>query len=150
MKTRILDKLIDQARRVRDDAAGAAASAVREVDQAQRTFDLLRSYLDEHLQRVQVDKPILPALLPVREGFTRKLDQALVEQTRQRDGLQQAADARRLELVDRQRRLLAYETLLERRAAKLQKTLHRADQRNTDELAMQILRNAGGRSSRDS
>jgi flagellar FliJ protein len=150
MKATVLDKLVEQARRVRDDAAGAAAAAVREVDQAQRTFDLLTGYLSEHLQRAPFDKSVSPALLPVREGFTRKLDLAITEQTRQRDGLRQTADARQLELVERQRRLLAYETLMERRAAARQKTQHRADQRNTDELAAQVTRARKGAVRRDS
>jgi flagellar FliJ protein len=140
MNSQVLHRLIEQARRVRDDAAGAAAAADQQLEQAQRTLDLLSGYLSDHLQRAPTDKGIVPALLPVRESFTRKLDLAIAEQSRQRDGLREVARARRMELVERQRRLLAYETLLERRTAARLRTQQRSEQRQTDELAARTAR----------
>ncbi len=140
MKRSALQRLIEQARRVRDDAATRAASADREVDRAQHTLDALSSYLRDHLQRARASAATDASLLRVREGFTRKLDLAIGEQTRQRDGLREAAERGRAELVARQRRLLAFEAVQARREAIRRHTLQRADQRRTDEIAAQFVR----------
>lgn len=143
MKRRTLQQLIEQARRVRDDAALRVAGAHRDADGAQRTLETLSTYLDEHLlgaaRRVQVD----PAVLRLRERFTRKLDVAIDEQTRVRDALHDAMDRRREELVGRQRKLLAFETLQARRDSARSRRRERAEQRATDELAAQALTRSG-------
>lgn len=143
MKRRTLQQLIEQARRVRDDAALRVAGAHRDADGAQRTLETLSTYLDEHLlgaaRRVQVD----PAVLRLRERFTRKLDVAIDEQTRVRDALHDAMDRRREELVGRQRKLLAFETLQARRDSARTRQRERAEQRDTDELAAQALTRSG-------
>lgn len=138
MKRTPLHHLTEQARRVRDDAAGATASAHRAADRAQQTLDLLSGYLSEHLQRGLTNDAITPALLHVREHFSRKLGQAIDEQAQQRDGLRQAAAHRQQQLIECQRRLLAFETLIERRNAIRQRALQRADQRHTDEIAARL------------
>ncbi len=140
MRRNPLQRLIEQARRVRDDAATRTASADREVDRAQRTLDTLSSYLSEHLQRGRAPAATDAPLLRVREGFTRKLDLAIDEQTRQRDGLREAAERGRAELIERQRRLLAFEAVHARREAAQLRLLQRADQRRTDEIAAQLSR----------
>lgn len=140
MKGRTLRQLIEQAQRVRDDAAVNVAGARRSVGEAQRTLDLLSSHLRDSLQRGAAATSIEPAILPIRAEFVRKLDTAIGEQTRQRDGLEQAAGRRHGELVDSQRRLLAFETLHARRELARAKTAQRADQRHTDEMAAQTRR----------
>ncbi len=144
MRRSPLQRLIEQARRVRDDAATRAASADRESAQAQKTLDMLSTYLHEHLRRGRA--PTTDAsLLSVREGFTRKLDLAIGEQTRQRDGLREAAEHGRAELIARQRRLLAFEVVQARRETVQQRALQRADQRRTDEIAAQLVRRRAGK-----
>lgn len=140
MNSRTLRQLIEQAQRVRDDAAVNVAGARRAVGEAQHTLDLLSSHLHESLQRSANATSIAPAMLPIRADFVRKLGTAIGEQTRQRDGLEQAAGRRHGELVDSQRRLLAFETLHARREKTRAKTVQRADQRHTDEMAAQIRR----------
>jgi flagellar export protein FliJ len=144
VKRNALQRLIEQARRVRDDAATRAASADREVDKAQRTLDMLSTYLREHLQRGRAPAATDAPLLRTREGFTRKLDVAIGEQTRQRDGLRDAAERDRAELIERQRRLLAFEAVQARREALQRRMLQRADQRRTDEIAAQVVRRRPG------
>ncbi len=77
-------------------------------------------------------------VLRLREGFTRKLDVAIVEQTRARDGLQDAIARRREELIGRQRQLLAFETLQARRDSAHARKRVRVDQRQTDEIAAHV------------
>ena len=69
---------------------------------------------------------------------------AIGEQTRQRDGLRDAAERDRAELIERQRRLLAFEAVQARREALQRLMLRRADQRRTDEIAAQIARRRPG------
>lgn len=139
MKRSPLQRLIEHARRQRDDAAAHAASAQHDVAQAQHTLDTLSSYLHEHLGRVRTLALTDPPLLRIREGFTRKLGVAIDEQTRQRDGLRDSAEREHAELRERQRRLLAFETVQARRESIRRVRLHRADQRHTDEIAAQLL-----------
>lgn len=138
MKDRALYQLIEQARRVRDDAAQHAADASRDVGRAQHTLDTLSEYLREHFHRSRARDQVELPLLGIRERFTRKLDLAIDEQTRQRDDLQETAAQRHEQLIARQRRLLAFEALLARREAAQQAKRARAEQRNTDEIAAQI------------
>lgn len=145
MKKRALQQLIDQARRVRDGAAVRVAGAARDVEQAQQTLDMLSSYLNDHVARAAATTVIDAQLLDIRERFTRKLDDAIGEQTRTRDGMQTKAEQERIELVERQRRLLALEALRARREARQARLRERADQRQMDEIAAQALmrRNRG-------
>ncbi len=140
MNSRALQQLIEQAQRVRDDAAVSVAGARRAVSEAQQTLDLLSSYLHDNLQRSAATMVIEPALLPIRAAFIRKLDTAVGEQTRQRDGLEQTAGRRHQELIDTQRRLLAFETLRARGESARAIAAQRADQRHTDEMAAQTRR----------
>lgn len=139
MRKRALQQLIDQARRVRDGAAVRVAGAARNVEQAQQTLDMLSSYLNDHVARTAATTVIDAQLLGIRERFTRKLDDAIGEQARARDGMQAKAEQERGELVERQRRLLALEALRARRDARLARARERADQRQMDEIAAQTL-----------
>jgi flagellar export protein FliJ len=137
MNRRSLQQLIEQAQRVRDDAAVRVAGARSQVGEAQRTLDLLASCLSDHLQRTALAASIEAPVLRIRAEFIRKLDTAVGEQTRQRDAMEQAARRRREELIDTQRRLLAFKTLHARRESARALTAQRADQRHTDEIAAQ-------------
>jgi len=144
-RARALQMLGEQARRARDDAAGAAAGARRKAESAQQTLEMLQNYLGEHLRRGRATSAFDPALLRVRDRFTSKLDAAIGEQSLERERLEHAAEAQRGELIARQQRLLAFEALAARRAAARLAAQQRADQRKTDELAAQAARrNASG------
>jgi len=135
MKRRTLGVLIEQAQRMRDDAAQRVAGAHRAVDAAQRTLDTLSNYRDEQAQGAHGRSAFAPPLLRVRERFARKLDGAIVEQTQVRNALQDAIAHRRDELVERQQRLLAFRTLQTRRDALEARRQQRLAQRETDEIA---------------
>lgn len=135
MKRRALHTLIEQAQRVRDDAALRVAGAHREVEAAQRTLDTLSSYRDEQARAATQRVEIGPALLRVRERFVRRLEGAIDEQTRVRNGLQDAIEQHRAELIERQQRLLAFRTLQARRDAADVRRRERLAQRETDEIA---------------
>ena len=135
MKRRALNTLIEQAKRVRDDAALRVAGAHREAEAAQHTLDPLSSYRDEQMRNAAQRTETPVALLRVRERFARKLDDAIDEQTRVRDRMQDAIERRRAELVERQQRLLAFRTLQARREALEARRLARIAQRETDEIA---------------
>lgn len=137
MNNRALQQLIEHARRVRDDAAANSAGAHREAAQAQKTLEMLSAYMREHLDRAPASTHV--SMLHVREHFTRKLDTAIDEQARARDDLQEAAEQRRIELIERQRRLIAFEALQGRREARLQQKRAVREQRATDESAMQAV-----------
>ncbi|HEY0878399.1 MAG TPA: flagellar FliJ family protein [Zeimonas sp.] len=135
MKRRALNTLIEQAQRVRDDAALRVAGAHREAEAAQRTLDTLSSYRDEQMRNAAQRTETGVALLLVRERFSRKLDGAIDEQTRVRNGMQDAIERHRAELVERQQRLLAFRTLQARREALDARRRERIAQRETDEIA---------------
>lgn len=140
MKRRTLQQVIEQARRVRDDAAVRVAGASRAADQAQSTLETLSSYRNEHVQTAFRRPQFVPTVLRLHERFTRKLDQAIGEQTRVRDATYVAIDRRRAELIDRQQRLLAFETLQARRDSAQQRRRKLAEQRHDDEIAAQTFR----------
>jgi len=135
MKRRTLGVLIEQAQRMRDDAAQRVAGAHRAVDAAQHTLDTLSNYRDEQTQGAHGRGALAAPLLRVREHFARKLDGAIVEQTQVRNALQDAIAHRRDELVERQQRLLAFRTLQTRREALEARRQQRLAQRETDEIA---------------
>ncbi|MBN9426750.1 MAG: flagellar export protein FliJ [Burkholderiales bacterium] len=141
MKQRTLQKLIEQARRVRDDAAVRMAGANRDAEQAQQTLNVLCGYLNQHLSpdKANDQTPTDSPTLQVRERFTQRLNLAIDEQTRQRDNLHEVTEQRRSELIDRQKRLLAFETLHARRESAQQSREQRRDQKRTDEMAAQAL-----------
>ncbi len=140
MKRKALQQLIEHARRGRDDAALRVAGAHREADGAQRTLDTLTQYRSEQLRNAVARASVDPTVLRLRSRFTQKLDGAIDEQTHVRNALQDAVDHRRDELVGRQRRLLAFQTLQARRDAASSRRRERAEQRDTDEHAAQAFR----------
>jgi flagellar FliJ protein len=146
MKRTPLEHLTERARQARDDAAGTAAGAHRAVDDARRTLELLTNYLDDHLQRGRSPAPTGIAQLRVREHFTRKLDQAIDAQERQRSELQKIAELKQHQLAERQRRLLAFETLAERREVIKRLARERREQRHTDEIAARVRRHRSSES----
>ena len=76
-----------------------------------------------------------PVLVHQFGAFTRRLDAAIVEQERAATRLEQIAQHRQRELIERQRRLRSLEALVERRVAQQAAAEQRADQKRTDEFA---------------
>ncbi len=145
MKRNALLQLIELARRARDDAAQQVAGAHHEVTRARNTLDTLATYREEQWRAAAQRSRTDPTLLRIRDVFGRKLDGAIAEQTIACDTLHEALDRQRLALNDRQRRLLAWETVRARRDAVDAERQRRAEQRATDDHAAQVMqrRNRG-------
>ena len=75
---------------------------------------MLTNYLGEHLQRARTGTAIAPALLRLREGFTRKLDLAIGEQSEKRDELDRRAELHRQQLLEHSSVLSRARALVER------------------------------------
>lgn len=147
MAKHTLQQLIELARRARDDAAQRVAGAHREVDRARETLDTLQAYRDEQWRSAAQRSQIDPALLRIRDGFGQKLNGAISDQNATCDTLHAALGQQRNALIEEQRRLLAWETVQARRNAAQAHRQRRADQRDTDEHAAQVMqrRRTGGR-----
>jgi flagellar FliJ protein len=145
-----LDLLIDLQRLERDRAAGVAAQARRESDTADSTLRMLRGYRSDYDSRSPKSAPrsFTSTAVRVHEAFTSKLDQAIGEQHHLAGRLADLARERDGELAERQRRLKALETLLERRAAAARHKRAKLEQGQTDEFATQSYLRARRRDSR--
>lgn len=135
MKRRALATLIEQAQRVRDDAALRVAGAHRSVDAAQHTLDTLSTYHNEQIRNAAQRRQVVPSVLRICEHFSRRLESAIDEQTRVRNTLRDAVERNRGELIERQQRLLAFRTLQARREAVDTRRRERRTQHETDEIA---------------
>ena len=122
MDPRLLERLIEHARRRRDEAAGVAAQAERAARQAGRTMETLQAYRRDYeakaptVRRAAFD----PGLLPRHEAFVGRLDIAVADQSRQLERAREEADAQRGHLLEAERRAKAFETLQTRRRAALE------------------------------
>lgn len=150
MKRRALRSLIEQAERVRDDAALRVAGAHRDADAAQRTLDTLATYRDEQLRGAARRSEVDATMLQLRERFARRLDAAIDEQTAARNALRDATERRRSELIERQQRLIAFRTLQARRHAADTLRHERLAQRETDEIAARAATRGAARRDRES
>jgi flagellar protein FliJ len=140
IRQQLLTLLIEQSRRHRDEAAGVNAQATRQSRQAQDTLTMLQGYRRDYDQKAPKARltPIDPALLPRHEHFVARLDLALGEQQDQTNRLEYQALQRRAELVDREKRLRAFELLQARQQAARLRRAEKRDQSATDEMAMQL------------
>jgi len=141
MDPRLLERLIEHARRRRDEAAGVAAQAERAARQAGRTMETLQAYRRDYeakaptVRRAAFD----PGLLPRHEAFVGRLDIAVADQSRQLERAREEADAQRGHLLEAERRAKAFETLQTRRRAALARRAQRREQFDTDELAARLV-----------
>lgn len=139
MTKNALLQLIELARRARDDAAQQVAGAHHEVTRARTTLDTLATYREEQWRAAAQRSHIDPALLRIRDVFGQKLDGAIADQSATCSTLHEALERQRLTLNDRQRQLLAWETVQARRDAADAERQRRAEQRITDEHAAQLV-----------
>ena len=101
---------------------------------------MLQGYRRDYDQKAPKARlvPFDPALLPRHEHFVARLDAALGEQHDQTTRLENQAQQRRVELVDKEKRLRAFELLQARQDAARLRRAEKRDQSATDELAMQL------------
>lgn len=139
---RVLTTLIEGARLARDRQSVAVRTAVGMAEQARHTLDRLDQYRGECLAR----SPAVAGGMPDREmlldyqRFVGRLDQAIGLQGHEHQVREGHLEAAQLKLLDHQRRLMALETLVKRRAAAKAVKAARQDQRDTDEFAARAVR----------
>lgn len=140
MDPRVLKVLIEQALERRDDAATVAARARRDRDAAAATLRTLTDYREESLTRgpVREGAPVGVAQLRAAVQFDARLVAAIHQQYRQHVQRRDESVARDADLLERQRRLKALQTLEERRERQATKVAARREQRVLDEYATNL------------
>jgi flagellar export protein FliJ len=140
MDPRLLTLLIDTARGHRDDAAGRAADARRQRDAAAETLRTLTDYREQSLTRAPVRSGTAVAVTQVRSAthFDARLVLAIHQQYRTHAERSREVETQDAELRERQRRLMALQTLETRRAQQAGRRAARLEQHALDEFANQL------------
>lgn len=134
-----LKTLLEIATRERDQAAAALAQAEQQLRAQQHQWDQLQTYHADYARRAPAHggraAPI--EALRTHTAFMGRLDQALAHQQRVLHAAEGEAQLRRQTLLQRETRLASVRKLMQRRADTAALAADRADQRRTDEAAMQ-------------
>jgi flagellar export protein FliJ len=137
MDPKVLRLLIDRATGQRDDAAVQAAEARRAHDGAAATLRTLTDYRDESLTRGPVRPGVVVGVAQLTSAtrFDARLVAAIHQQYREAAERRETARLRDQELLERQRRLKALQTLEQRTEQQAQKLAARREQLAIDEFA---------------
>lgn len=137
---RTLALLTELAQKRRDESARRAAQGHREVAAAQAKLDALDGFRREYLGRspMRSAQAVDPGILRTFTHFMGRLDSAVEEQTRQRDGSAQRAARLDEELMRHERSLGALRKLGERREAALRRASDKREQKLNDEIAARL------------
>lgn len=140
----VLPHLIEAARNARDRQAAQLRQAQGAVQQAQATLQRLAQFRADYLARSAAatlgttDGPALQRY----QRFLARLDEATVMQQRELQAREQRVQREQQALVGQQQKLLAYETLVRRRAQERERRVQRREQRESDEFAARAFRRA--------
>lgn len=134
-----LKTLLDIATRERDQAAAALAQAEQQLRAQQQQWEQLQGYQADYARRSPAlgGKAAPIEVLRCHQAFMGRLDQALAHQQRVLQAADGEAQRCRHALLQRETRLASIRKLAERRAGSAAQAAERADQRRTDEAAMQ-------------
>lgn len=140
----VLPQLIERAQAARDRLAFEARQTAQALQQSLATLERLRTFRADYLARSPATSgaAVSPQALADWQRFLARLDDAIRMQSQECEHRQQLHDARRQQLGDGQRRLMAFETLVQRRAAVREAGLARRAQRDADEFAARAFRAA--------
>ena len=140
----VLPLLIERAQAARDRLAAEASQSAQALQQSQATLWRLRQFRTEYLARSPATRgsAVSPQALVDWQRFLARLDEAIGLQAQECEHRRQVDDARRLQLGEGQRRLMAFETLDRRRAAVRDMAQARRAQRDADEFAARAARAA--------
>lgn len=146
IRKHLLDKLIERSREARDQAASEAASAQRTHKSAQSTLAMLGQYRRDYDLRAPKNQqaPTDAQRVVCHEAFVGQLERAHTDQTARTKVTAGVVAERDAVLVERQRRLKAFETLLSRREQAQALRRNRLDQSINDEHAARMARAASG------
>ena len=133
----LLQALLRRAEGERDTATLALRQAEALVAQAAQQAQALHSYRGDYDQRwtARFQESGTTALLHCHRGFGQRLDQAITQQQRNRQHLDNRVQQARDQLLAREQRVAAVQKLIARRQAEMRAMADRRDQRNTDEAA---------------
>lgn len=137
--TQALRTVEELAERERDQAAAALTQAELQLQAQRQQWEQLQSYHAEYQRR----SPALGGqaapieVLRCHQSFMQRLDLALAHQQRVLHTAEGEAQLRRQQLLLRETKLAAVRKLLQRRNHITQRAEDRADQRRTDEAALQ-------------
>ena len=133
----VLPLLIESAEAARDRQAGALRQAQQAVQQAQDTLARLRQFRADCLARSaggslgRADAQSLGDY----QRFVARLDQAIVMQQHEAQLRESRVVAAQQQLMQCQQKLLAFQTLTQRRARQREAVATRREQREADEFA---------------
>jgi len=134
-----LKTLLEIVTRERDQAAAAMAQAEQQLRAQQQQWEQLQAYQADYVRRAPAHggraAPI--EVLRTHQAFMGRLDQALTHQQRVLSAADGEAQLRRQTLLQRETRLASVRKLMQRRATSAAREADRAEQRRTDEAAMQ-------------
>ncbi len=137
--TQALTTLLEIVERERDQAAAALAQAERQLLAQRQQWEQLQAYQADYLQRAPAhggrSAPI--EVLRCHQAFMARLDQALAHQQRVLNTAEGEAQLRRQTLLQCETRLASVRKLMQRRASAATHAADRAEQRQTDEAALQ-------------
>ncbi len=137
---RVLDTLIELSERRRDEAANEAADARRATEQVLATKQQLQQYRADYDARspLRPGQQTGPQQIERHQRFVARLDVAIDDQARRHALMRRVQAQREADLVERQKRLKAFETLKQRRDQAYAQRQERHEQRLTDEQAARI------------
>jgi flagellar FliJ protein len=136
-----LDTLIDLTRSSRDNAGVALAGLRREHQQARAQLDTLIQYRDEYRRRLQsaMETGIDPDSWRNYRQFLASLENAIARSRHTLGEREARLTQGQQRWQTEQRRLNAYDTLLERREMGERRQAARREQRDTDEMSAAML-----------
>lgn len=137
-----LNTLLQQAQNERDLALAAVHREEENLSRLQLQSQQLLNYRAEYQARWQLQFQNHSAIEIVHcyRTFMQRLDEAVTQQQRQADNAAAMLERQRSVLTALELRVASVRKLLERRQTEQQRLEHRADQRQTDEAALQAHR----------
>lgn len=138
---KVLPLLTEGALTARDRQAAATRDAAAAVRQAEVTLERLTGFRAELLARAPGARASADTQSLVdHQRFVARLDEAIAMQLQERGRRLERANTAQQQLIDRQKRLMAFETLSTRRARVRAVKETRRDQRDSDEHAARASR----------
>lgn len=137
-----LHTLLQHEQTRRDQAALRVHRAEQSAERARAQADQLLSYRAEYETRwaAQFQHRATMEIVHCYRGFMQRLDQAVVQQARQTQGVEAHLDQARRALIEAERQVASVRKLIERRTAEQLRLAGRREQRQADDLALRLRR----------
>ncbi len=135
MSDTIFSVLVDMAQRERNTTSKRLAEAKARVDAAQAQLDALEKYRAEYNERQRARMTNSGSSEGMRNfnAFVIKLDSAIKQQKRELDNLQSKYDEIKAAEKIAHKRVMSFETLMDRRAEEARQIAQRAERKLEDE-----------------